>query len=130
MGAFKGCSKLTSIELSSFNTEKEAFYAYRRIWQFNDNKTVMVRDKQPYLVKLADKSTFDDLMKIVKTQNRKRKPPRPPLFNDENLDFHWDLIFELERNNKYVQEVRKREREFVELYRKYQKEAEALENEE
>lgn len=97
---------------------------------FNDNKTVMVRDKQPYLVKLADKSTFDDLMKIVKTQNRKRKPPRPPLFNDENLDFHWDLIFELERNNKYVQEVRKREREFVELYRKYQKEAEALENEE
>ena len=74
----------------------------------------LIPDKEPYLVRLADKATFDDLMKIVKEANSRRKPDAKTLFPPHNppLDWHWDVIDLLERNNPYIQKVRERQRNF------------------
>ncbi|MBR5647289.1 MAG: hypothetical protein IKX23_11670 [Treponema sp.] len=76
---------------------------------FNENKTILVTDKEPYLVKLAGKNDFETLMQLVKDQNAKRKPPRPPLFSPLELDWHWDLIYYLEKDNELIQKVRARQ---------------------
>ena len=73
---------------------------------FNEDKTILVTDSQPYLTKLADKNDFEALMQLVKEQNAKRKPPRPPLFPPLELDWHWDLIYYLEKDNELIQKVR------------------------
>ena len=72
----------------------------------------MILDKEPYLTKLADKSTFEDLMKIVKEGNSRRKPDPKPLFPPDDLNWHWDLIDYLESNNTLIQAVRARQRAF------------------
>lgn len=74
----------------------------------------IIADKEPYLVRIADKKTFEDLMKIVKEANSRRKPDPPALFppHDPPLDWHWDVIDLLERNNPYIQKVRERQKNF------------------
>ncbi|WP_027727413.1 hypothetical protein [Treponema sp. C6A8] len=74
----------------------------------------LILDKEPYLVRIADKKTFDDLMKIVKDANSRRKPDPPALFppHEPPLDWHWDLIDALEKNNPYIQAVRERQKAF------------------
>lgn len=81
---------------------------------FNENHTVMVVDKNIYLTKLADKSTFEDLIQIVKNANSKKRPVPTQVFpkSDLVLDFHWDLIDYLEKDNQLIQAVRKRQKEF------------------
>lgn len=78
---------------------------------FNEDKTVMIRDKEPYLIKIADKNTVKDLMDIVKQANSRRRPPEPPLFPPKDLDWHWDIILEAEKYNPYIQEVRRHQAE-------------------
>ncbi len=74
----------------------------------------IIADKEPYLVRLADKKTFEDLMKLVKDANSRRKPDPPALFPPHNppLNWYWDVIDLLERNNPYIQAVRERQRTF------------------
>ena len=79
---------------------------------FNEDKSIMILDKEPYLTKLADKSTFEDLMKIVKEGNSRRIPDPKPLFPPDDLNWHWDLIDYLESNNTLIQAVRARQRAF------------------
>lgn len=79
---------------------------------FNSDHTVMVLDKEMYLTKLADKKTFEDLIQIIKKQNSKRHPPVQPLFPEQELDYHWDLIDSLEKNNALIQSVRERQQQF------------------
>ncbi|MCR4735667.1 MAG: hypothetical protein K5829_11745 [Treponema sp.] len=73
---------------------------------FNNEKNILVRDSQAYLIKLADKNDFAALMQLVKEENAKKKPPRPPLFPPKDLDFHWDIINMLEKDNALIQKVR------------------------
>ncbi len=80
------------------------------IWSLDNS--VLVLDKEPYLYQLAEHKTFEDLMQIVKEQNSKRKPDPPPLFPPDDLNWHWDLIDLLEKDNVLIQEVRKRQKEF------------------
>lgn len=80
-------------------------------YYFNEDKTLMIPKTEEYLVRIADKQTIEDVIQIVNTQNSKRKPPQPPYFEDKDLDWHWDIILELEKNNPYVQEVRKHQAE-------------------
>lgn len=47
---------------------------------YNEDKTVMIKDTQPYLTKLTDKQTIEDLMKIIKEANARRKPDPEPIF--------------------------------------------------
>jgi len=81
-------------------------------YKFNSDKSIMILDKEPYLTRLADKSTFEDLMRIVKEGNARRKPDPDPLFPPDDLNWHWDLIDYLESNNTLIQAVRARQRAF------------------
>ena len=79
---------------------------------FNDDNSVFTRNEEPYLKLLAGRDTFEELIKIVKEANSKRKPDPPALFPLSDLDWHWDLIDMLEKDNKLIQEVRARQEAF------------------
>ncbi|SEQ79819.1 hypothetical protein SAMN04487977_1112 [Treponema bryantii] len=79
---------------------------------FNDNQKVFTNNEEPYLKRLADHSTFEDLMKLVKDANSRRKPDPPALFPENDLDWHWDLIDMLEKDNTIIQQVRARQKAF------------------
>lgn len=79
---------------------------------YNDDQKVFTRNEEPYLKRLADKQTFEDLMQLVKTANSRRKPDPPALFPESNLDWHWDLIDMLEKDNQIIQQVRARQKAF------------------
>ena len=49
---------------------------------------------------------------MVKEANARRKPDPPPLFPESKLDWHWDLIDMLEKDNTLIQSVRERQRAF------------------
>ena len=100
-----GRSKKVRNAVKPFNYKAEDFI-------FNDDNTVFTRNEEPYLKRLAGRETFEELIKIVKEANSRRKPDPPALFPESNLDWHWDLIDLLEKDNKLIQEVRERQKEF------------------
>ena len=53
-------------------------------------------------------------MQIVAEANSRRKDPPPPLFPPSDLNWHWELIALLEKDNTLVREVRLRQRVFAE----------------
>ncbi len=79
---------------------------------FNDDGSAFTKNEEPYLKQLADKDTFDELIKIIKEANSRRKPDPPALFPESDLDWHWDLIDLLEKDNQLIQEVRERQKAF------------------
>ena len=79
---------------------------------YNDDGSVFTKKEEPYLKRLAGKDTFDELIKIVKEANARRKPDPPALFPESNLDWHWDLIDLLEKDNELIQQVRARQKAF------------------
>ena len=79
---------------------------------YNDEGSAFTKNEEPYLKQLADRDTFEELLKIVKEANSKRKPDPPALFPPSDLDWHWDLIDMLEKDNKLIQEVRARQKAF------------------
>ncbi len=85
---------------------------YNKLPTYNPQMTVMIKKSEPYLKKLVDKDSFEDLIKIIKTQNSKRKPEPPALFPPSDLDWHWDLIDMLEKDNQLIQAVRERQKQF------------------
>ena len=79
---------------------------------YNDEGSAFTKNEEPYLKQLAGRDTFEELIKIVKEANSKRKPDPPALFPPNDLDWHWDLIDMLEKDNKLIQEVRARQEAF------------------
>ena len=79
---------------------------------FNDDGSVFTKNEEPYLKRLAGKDSFEELMAMVKEANARRKPDAAPLFPENNLDWHWDLIDLLEKDNTIIQQVRARQKEF------------------
>ena len=69
---------------------------------------------KPYMMKVLGKDSAPGLMQIVAEANSRRKDPPPPLFPPSDLNWHWDLIALLEKDNALVQEVRLRQRAFAE----------------
>ena len=65
-----------------------------------------------YLEKVTTTNAKDELIKIVTEANARKKPAPPPLFEKKELDWHWDLINELEKDNALIQKVRKRQKTF------------------
>ena len=47
---------------------------------YNKDKTVLILNDEPYLTKVTDKNTFEDLMQIIKEANARRKPDPEPIF--------------------------------------------------
>ncbi|MBP3710105.1 MAG: hypothetical protein J6I73_06880 [Treponema sp.] len=68
---------------------------------------------EPYLIKVTGAENADALIAIVNEANARRKPDPPPLFPPSNLNWHWDIITLLEKDNKLIQEVRARQRAFA-----------------
>ncbi len=62
--------------------------------------------------RLAGRDTFEALIQIVKEANSRRKPDPPALFPESNLDWHWDLIDMLEKDNQIIQQVRESQKAF------------------
>ena len=88
-------------------------FAYRaENFIFNDDNTVFTKNEEPYLKQLADRDTFEELIKIIKEANSRRKPDLPALFPESDLDWHWDLIDQLESGNILIQQVRERQKAF------------------
>lgn len=79
---------------------------------FNDAGNVFTKNEEPYLKQLADRDTLEELIKIIKDANSRRKPDPPALFPESDLDWHWDLIDQLESGNLIIQEVRERQKSF------------------
>ena len=79
---------------------------------FNEDKSIMILDSQPYLTKVAGKETFEDLMAIVKAANARRKTEADPIFPPNDVNWHWDLIDLLEKDNAIIQAVRARQEAF------------------
>lgn len=80
-------------------------------YTLDSNRNICVFGK-PYLTKVVGKNNVPALMQIVAEANRRRKPDPPPLFPPDNLNWHWDLISLLEKDNAQVQAVRKRQKDF------------------
>ena len=47
---------------------------------FNSENNVLILKQEPYLTKLTDKTTFENLMQIIKEANSRRKPDPEPIF--------------------------------------------------
>ncbi len=100
-----GRSKKVRNTVKPFEYKEENFI-------FNDEKNVFTKNEEAYLKKLADKNTFEELMALVKETNSRRKPDPPALFPESNLDWHWDIIDMLEKDNALIQQVRERQQAF------------------
>ena len=61
----------------------------------------------------ADAASVDTLLKIVKTANSKKAPGPQPLFPPADVDWHYDIIRQIEAGNPIIQAVRERQREFA-----------------
>ncbi|MCR4579676.1 MAG: hypothetical protein K5681_04935 [Treponema sp.] len=79
---------------------------------FSEDKKILVTDKEAYLIRLADKSSLEALMEIILQANSRVKAPAQPPFPPSNLDWHWDLIDQLESGNLIIQELRQRQADF------------------
>ena len=51
-------------------------------------------------------------MEIVAQANSRRKKDPPQLFPEKELDWHWELINQLEKGNPIIEKVRERQRNF------------------
>ena len=47
---------------------------------FDNTQTVIIKDQTPYLTKVTDKNTLQDLFEIIKQANSRRKPDPEPIF--------------------------------------------------
>ena len=50
---------------------------------------------KPYLEKVESAGEKEELFKIIKEANSRRKPNSPPLFKPKTLDWHWEMIEKL-----------------------------------
>ena len=82
-------------------------------YKLDKTGTICVFGK-PYMTKVLGKDSAPHLMQIVVEANARRKDPPPPLFPPSDLNWHWDLIALLEKDNTLVREVRLRQRAFAE----------------
>lgn len=77
-----------------------------------DSTGNLLLPEKPYLTKVTDKNSAEELMKIVEDANKRRKPDPAPLFPPEELDWHWDLINQLEKGNPIIEKVRQSQKKF------------------
>lgn len=85
-------TKIRNIEKTSRPKKKLTF----------DSDKIFVALGEPYLAKVPDKTSAEDLLENVAENNKKRKPAPKPLFPVSEIDFHWKDISELEKYNPYT----------------------------
>lgn len=112
-GNIYSCVSGKSKKIRNVNKPIDFINEENKDFTFNNEKTILIKNKIPYLTKIADKKTFSDLVEIVNKQNSKRKPPAPPIFPPNDVNWYWDLIHLLEKDNQLIQQVRQRQRDFA-----------------
>ena len=88
----------------------EKFPEYAKEITTDRTGTILVSGKPAFT--RADETSKAELENIVRQANARRKPDPPPLFEPKELDWHWDLINQLEKGKKIIEEVRERQRAF------------------
>ena len=78
----------------------------------NEEKNVIAFG-EPYMNKIQDNCSLQNMMEIVKVSNARKAPPEDPPFPPAELDWHLADIKNLEMGNQIIQAVRKRQREFL-----------------
>lgn len=67
-----------------------------------DEENLIYAYGKPYLAKVPEKETKENLDKMVEENNKRRHPPLKPLFPVSDINFHWKEITELEKYNPYT----------------------------
>lgn len=67
----------------------------------NEEHSLCILDSE-YLTKISDDDSRENIEKIVKEQNSKKKPLPKPIFPPSEIDFHWKDIDELEKYNPFT----------------------------
>lgn len=67
-----------------------------------DSDKIFAAIGEPYLEKVPDKTSAEDLLENVAENNKRRKPAPKPLFPVSEINFHWKEITELEKYNPYT----------------------------
>lgn len=72
-------------------------------FKFTTNKehTLCILENE-YLTKISEDDSRENIEKIVKEQNSKKKPLPKPIFPPSEIDFHWKDIDELEKYNPFT----------------------------
>ena len=85
-------------EVRNMNKAVPDVIADYELGERDDGKVLLAVFGEPYLVR-------DDgvLQAIIKEANSRKKPPAKPLFKSSTLDFHAELIDELEKYNPTIQ---------------------------
>ncbi len=91
------------------NVEKYENFPFE--YKMDESKKIIVLRK-PFLSKVESGNSAENLMEIVAQANSRRKNDPPPLFPEKELDWHWELINQLEKGNKIIEEVRERQKNF------------------
>ena len=95
------------------NVEKyDAFPFTARITSDENGSKQLCAIENAYLEKVQSANAKTELIQIVKEANTRKKPVPSLLFEKKELDWHWDLINELEKDNALLQKVRKRQKAF------------------
>jgi len=90
-----GRSKKIRNPVDGFSFSDKAF-------TFSEDKSLLITDSKPYLYKLADHKTLEDLFQIVKEHNSKKKPAAPPPFSYSEMEWHKIIIKLLEEGDESV----------------------------
>lgn len=88
----------------------EKYSKYPNKIKIDSSERILV-EGNPNFVK-ADASDREKLITIINEANKRRKQNPPPLFEEKEINWHWDLINELEKDNKIIQDVRERQKKF------------------
>lgn len=91
------------------NVEKYAEFPFE--YKMDGSGKILALGK-PFLSRIEGKNSAENLMEIVSQANSRRKKNPSPLFPEKELDWHWNLINQLEKGNKMIEEVRERQRNF------------------
>ncbi|MEE0885796.1 MAG: hypothetical protein UIB61_02720 [Treponema sp.] len=91
------------------NVEKYADFPLE--YKLDENEKIIALG-MPFLSKVEGKNSAENLMEIVAQANSRRKKDPPQLFPEKELDWHWELINQLEKGNPIIEKVRERQRNF------------------
>lgn len=74
--------------------------------KFSADKSVLIFDENPYLTKLSDRNTYEELMDLINQNNSRRKPEPAALFPHRSISWYLEVIDEIEFNTEYIKKIR------------------------
>ena len=88
----------------------EKFSSMPQGYTLDENKRILLKGTPSF--NRSNIKSKEELIKIIQEANSRFAPLWPDPFEKSELDWHYDLINNLEKDNKIIQEVRKRQNDF------------------